>query len=197
MFQLSFAAWKTDPFGEPVFAEGSPQKLANPFDFGGGIVNPNKAAKPGLVFDMGTADYTNYLCAVGYNDSSISRLVGESTTCPSPKPSILDVNLPSITVPNLQNIVTFTRTVTNVGPLNSEYKALVDPPQGVSVVVEPERLVFNSTVKALSFKVEVSTTHKVNTGFYFGSLTWMDGVHSVTVPISVRTQIIHFYTDDN
>ncbi|KAK9926443.1 hypothetical protein M0R45_023675 [Rubus argutus] len=27
-------AWKTDSFGEPIFAEGSPQKLADPFDYG-------------------------------------------------------------------------------------------------------------------------------------------------------------------
>ncbi|PON61124.1 Subtilase [Trema orientale] len=194
---LVTTAWKTDPFGEPVFAEGEPQKPANPFDYGGGIVNPNKAAKPGLVYDMGTADYLKYLCAVGYNDSSISQLVGQSTYCPSPKPSILDVNLPSITIPNLRTSVTLTRTVTNVGPLESIYKALIDPPLGVHVAVRPGILAFNSTVKALSFAVEVSTTYKVNTGYYFGRLTWTGGVHAVTIPISVKTQIIQFYTDDN
>ena len=190
------AAWKTDPFGEPVFAEGS-QKLANPFDFGGGIVNPNKAAKPGLVYDMGTNDYINYLCAVGYNDSSITLLANRSTACPSPKPSILDVNLPSLTIPNLKKSVVVTRTVTNVGPLNSKYKVVIDPPLGVNVAVRPEILVFNSTAKVLSFKVEVSTSHTVNTGYYFGSLTWTDDIHVVTIPVSVKTQIIQLYTDDN
>ena len=160
-------------------------------------MNPNKAAKPGLVYDMGTAEYVKYLCVVGYNDSSISQLVGQSTQCPCPKPSILDVNLPSITIPNLKNCVTLTRTVTNVGPIDSVYKALIDPPLGVYVAVRPDILAFNSTVKALSFTVEVSTTYKVNTGYYFGSLTWTDEVHNVTIPISVKTQIIQYYTDDN
>ncbi|KAL5551492.1 hypothetical protein UlMin_001668 [Ulmus minor] len=190
-------AWKTDPFGEPVFAQGSPPKLAKPFDYGGGIVNPNKAAEPGLVYDMGKSDYIMYLCAVGYNGSSISQLVGEATKCTNPKPSILDINLPSITIPNLGNSITLTRTVTNVGPINSIYKALIDPPFGIHVAVKPEILVFNSTVKTLSFTVEVSTTHKVNTGYYFGSLTLSDGVHAVIVPVSVKTQIIQFYTDAN
>lgn len=189
------AAWKTDPFGEPVFAEGFPQKLANPFDYGGGIVNPNKAADPGLIYDTGTPDYINYLCAVGYNTTAISQLVGQPTKCS--KFSILDVNLPSITIPNLRKTITLTRTVTNVGPVNSVYKALVDPPSGINVVVTPKTLVFNSTVKSLSFRIAVSTMHKVNTGYYFGSLTWTDGVHDVHIPISVRTQIIQFYADSN
>ncbi|KAL5833212.1 hypothetical protein ACOSQ3_016886 [Xanthoceras sorbifolium] len=190
-------AWKTDPFGEPIFAEGSPRKLADPFDYGGGIVNPNKAAEPGLVYDMGIDDYIHYLCAVSYNDSSISHLVGQATMCPSTKPSILDVNLPSITVPNLRKSITLTRTVTNVGPLNSIYIAVIEDPFGIAVAVRPDVLIFNSTTRMNSFVVTVSTTHKVNTGYYFGSLTWTDGKHSVKSPISVRTQFIESYTDDN
>lgn len=146
---------------------------------------------------MGTADYIHYLCAVGYNQSSISQLVGQASMCPSTKPSILDVNLPSITIPNLKESVTLIRSVTNVGPPNSIYKALIEHPFGIAVAVKPDILVFNSNTKMNSFKVTVSTTHKVNTGYYFGSLTWTDGVHNVAIPISVRTQIIEFYTDDN
>ncbi|KAL6177765.1 hypothetical protein ACLB2K_049287 [Fragaria x ananassa] len=157
-------AWRTDPFGEPIFAEGSPQKLADPFDYGGGIVNPNKAADPGLVYDLVVNDYILYLCAVGYNNSEISQLVGHSTTCSSTKPSVLDVNLPSITVPNLRENITLTRSVTNVGPVNSTYKARISPPWGISVAVSPETLVFNSNIETISFTVEVSTIHEVNTG---------------------------------
>ncbi|XP_021892838.1 subtilisin-like protease SBT3.5 [Carica papaya] len=190
-------AWKTDPFGEPIFAEGSPRKLANPFDYGGGLINPHKAAEPGLIYDMDTQDYILYMCSAGYNDSSISQLVGDVIVCPNPKPSVLDVNLPSITIPDLKTSVTLTRTVTNVGRVNSVYRAVVEPPFGVTVRVTPNVLVFNSTATKISFKVAVSTRHKVNTGYYFGSLSWIDGVHVVSSPISVRTQILQFYTDDN
>ncbi|XWS38126.1 hypothetical protein CRYUN_Cryun19dG0103500 [Craigia yunnanensis] len=68
---------------------------ADPFDFGGGIVNPNGAADPGLVYDMGISDYIHYLCAMGYNNSATGRLIGQSTVCSIEKPSIPDVNLPS------------------------------------------------------------------------------------------------------
>ncbi|CAE6131454.1 unnamed protein product [Arabidopsis arenosa] len=190
-------AWRTDPFGEQIFAEGSPPKLADPFDYGGGLVNPEKAANPGLVYDLGLEDYILYLCSVGYNETSISQLVGKRTVCSNPKPSILDFNLPSITIPNLKDEVTLTRTLTNVGPLKSVYKVAVEPPLGFQVTVTPETLVFNAMTKKVSFKVKVSTKHKINTGFYFGSLTWSDSVHNVTIPLSVRTQILQNYYDEN
>ncbi|KAJ0243139.1 Subtilisin-like protease [Hirschfeldia incana] len=190
-------AWKTDPSGEPIFADGSSRKLADPFDYGGGLVNPEKAAKPGLVYDMATHDYVLYLCAAEYSDISISRVLGKATVCPNPKPSVLDLNLPSITIPNLRDEVTLTRTVTNVGPLNSVYKVVIDPPMGVTVSVTPTTLVFNSTVRKLSFTVSVTTTHRVNNGYFFGTLTWSDNVHNVAIPVSVRTQILQRYYDEN
>lgn len=136
------AAWTTDPSGEPVFAEGQPMKLADPFDFGGGILNPNGAGNPGLVYDMGKDDYILYLCAMGYNNSAIAKVTGRPTSCPCNRPSILDVNLPSITIPNLQYSVSLTRSVTNVGAVDSEYKAVINPPPGNAIKVEPDRLVF-------------------------------------------------------
>ncbi|XP_051190793.1 uncharacterized protein [Lolium perenne] len=42
-----------------------------PFANGAGHVQPNRAADPGLVYDMGTADYLRFLCALGYNSSVI------------------------------------------------------------------------------------------------------------------------------
>ncbi|KFK28745.1 hypothetical protein AALP_AA7G041500 [Arabis alpina] len=188
---LVTTAWRTSPSGEPIFAEGSNKKIADPFDYGGGLVNPEKAAKPGLVYDMGIEDYINYMCSAGYNDSSISRVVGKKTKCQTPKPSILDINLPSITIPNLEQEVTLTRTVTNVGPIKSVYKAVIESPLGITLTVNPTILVFSSSAKRLlTFSVKAKTSHKVNTGYFFGSLTWTDGVHDVKIPVSVKTKIM-------
>ncbi|KAK9291612.1 hypothetical protein L1049_019561 [Liquidambar formosana] len=189
-------AWKTDPSGEPIFAEGEPMKIADPFDFGGGIVNPNSVADPGLIYDMDTMDYIHYLCAMGYNNSVISQLTEQRTSCPRKQPSILDVNLPSITIPSLTKSTTLTRTVTNVGAVNSVYKALIEPPLGITIAVHPDNLIFNSTIKTITFTVIISTAHQVSTGYLFGSLTWTDGVHHVRSPISVRTEIIEYYISD-
>lgn len=186
---LVTTAWRNDTSGLPLFAEGSPRKLADPFDYGGGIINPNGAADPGLIYDMGMTEYVLYLCALSYNSSSISILTGQPTECPIEQLSILDVNLPSITIPSLSSSTKLTRTVTNVGAPNAVYKAVIDPPLGTEVSVRPAILVFNSTTKSMSFTVTVSPTHQINTGYYFGSLSWMDGVHVVRSPMSVRTQV--------
>ncbi|KAJ6950672.1 subtilisin-like protease SBT3.6 isoform X1 [Populus alba x Populus x berolinensis] len=189
-------AWINNPSGFPTFAEGSPQKLADPFDYGGGIANPNGAADPGLVYDMGTDDYVNYLCAMDYNNTAISRLTGKPTVCPTEGPSILNINLPSITIPNLRNSVILTRTVTNVGASDSIYRAVIEVPFCCSVSVEPHVLVFNHTTRKITFSVTVSTTYEVNTGYFFGSITWIDGVHTVRSPLSVRTEISQPYIVD-
>ncbi|PHT82936.1 hypothetical protein T459_11379, partial [Capsicum annuum] len=47
-------------------AEGPGGKIADTFDFGGGICNANGATDPGLVYDMDNTDYLNYLCSLGY-----------------------------------------------------------------------------------------------------------------------------------
>ncbi|KAK2973549.1 hypothetical protein RJ640_010604 [Escallonia rubra] len=190
---LVTTAWNTDRYGLPVFAEGSPRKPANPFDLGGGIANPNDAAHPGLVYDMDKADYIKYLCAMGYNNSAISHLTEKPTTCPKRKPSILDINLPSITIPSLKNSSTLTRTVTNVGPVDSVYKVAVEPPFGTVVLVRPSVLVFNSSTKRISFQVTVFSSRPMNTEYYFGSLSWINGALAVRSPISVRADVQNFY----
>lgn len=189
----TLAAFQTDPSGEPIAAEGSPRKIADPFDYGGGLVNPGKVADPGLVYDMGHDEYVHYLCSAGYEDTSISKLLGKSYICPSPTPSMLDVNLPSITIPYLSEEITITRTVTNVGPVGSVYKAVIEPPLGINLQVNPKTLEFGPNTHKITFTVRVSTTHRANTDYHFGSLTWTDsGAHNVRIPLSVRTRVLNF-----
>ncbi|CAH2065671.1 unnamed protein product [Thlaspi arvense] len=190
---LVTTAWRTDPFGEPIFSEGSTRKLADPFDYGGGLINPEKVTDPGLVYDMGLDDYIHYLCSANYADNEISILLGKDHKCPSPAPSMLDFNMPSITIPSLTEEVTVTRTVTNVGPVGSVYKPVVEQPFGIELEVNPKALVFGSNNTKLKFSVRVRSNHKVNSDFYFGSLCWTDGVHNVTIPVSVRTKFLRNY----
>ncbi|CAO2038009.1 unnamed protein product [Urochloa humidicola] len=178
----------TDRFGLPIQAEGAPRKLADPFDFGGGHINPDKAANPGLVYDMDVRDYAKiFNCTLGQDDD-----------CETYTGQLYQLNLPSIAVPNLKlDSVTVWRTVTNVGAMDVTYRVVVEAPAGVDVSVEPSVIRFNGGgSKKATFRVTMKARQWVQGGYTFGSLTWLDGsAHSVRIPIAVRTVIQDFVAD--
>lgn len=184
-----------DEYGLSLVAEGAPNKQANPFDYGGGHVNPNKAIDPGLIYDMETSDYVRFLCSMGYNNSAISSMTQHNTICHHGSKSQKNLNLPSISVPELKKTIRVSRTVTNVGPVMSVYAAHVETPPGVSVHVKPSILSFNSTVNKLKFQVTFQSLLKLQGRYSFGSLTWDDGIHLVRIPLAVRAIINDFGTD--
>lgn len=203
-FQLSTAS-QTGTDGTSISAQGPTRKAADPFDMGGGHVNPNKALDPGLIFNITIGDYIEYLCSLGYSTASISRLTKMKATmittgCSRSNHEYqkLNLNVPSITISQLKMgaTVVVTRRVTNVGPINSEYKATIQAPPGIKMTVEPRILGFNSSTQNLSFKVTFFSTQKVHGDYQFGSLTWTDGdYHVVRSPIAVRVTRFESYAD--
>ncbi|KAG5579439.1 hypothetical protein H5410_050066, partial [Solanum commersonii] len=190
---LVTTAWNEDTYKSEIFSEGEGNKIADPFDFGGGICNPNGATDPGLVYDMDKNDYLNYLCSLGYSNDKVYNATTEKSTssgiiCPNEVPSRLDLNLPSISIPNLKNSVTIKRTVTNVGNVNAIYKVVIKPPRNTVIEVSPHILKFDSKTKKISFEVKITSTHQRMSKFTFGSLAWNDGKHLVRIPIAVRKQ---------
>ncbi|CAM0876698.1 unnamed protein product [Alopecurus aequalis] len=174
----------TDRFGMPIQADSVPRKLADPLDFGGGHINPDKAVDPGLVYDIDVKEYNKFFnCTVGLLDG-----------CESYQ---LNLNLPSIGVPDLKNQVTVWRTVTNVGPVEATYRAVVEAPAGVDVSVEPSVISFNAGGStSVAFRLTFTARQRVQGGYTFGSLTWSDqSEYSVRIPIAVRTVIQDFVAD--
>ncbi|KAF5448899.1 hypothetical protein F2P56_029391 [Juglans regia] len=182
-----------DEYGQCTVAEGAPHKQADPFDYGGGHVDPNKAIAPGLIYDMGSSDYFHFLCSMGYNHTTISSMTRSSRRCNKSANFLVNLNLPSITIPELKNNLTVSRKVTNVGPANSIYTAFVEAPAGTEVIVKPSILRFNSTTRNLKFKVIFCSTLRVQGRYSFGNLFWLDGFHVVRIPLTVRTVIDNFY----
>ncbi|TKV99436.1 hypothetical protein SEVIR_8G043200v4 [Setaria viridis] len=176
-----------DRFGMPIQAEGVPRKLADPFDFGGGHIDPDRAMDPGLVYDIDAGEYTKFFnCTLGPKDDCVTYM-GQ----------LYQLNLPSIAVPDLKETVTVRRTVTNVGPAEATYQAVVEAPPGVDVSVEPSVIKFSEGgSKEATFRVTFTARQRVQGGYTFGSLTWLDGnTHSVRIPIAVRTVIQDFIAD--
>lgn len=182
-------------YNQEIGAEGAPHKQADPFDYGGGHVDPNKVTNPGLIYDLVPSDYVRFLCAMGYNNTAISLMTKSPTKCHKSPNFLLNLNLPSITIPQLKQPLTVTRTVTNVGAVESTYVARVVAPFGVSVTVEPSILKFNAKRKKLKFKVSFCSKINVEGRFSFGYLFWEDGLHQVRIPLTVRTVVDQFYAE--
>jgi hypothetical protein len=49
---------------------------ANPLNYGAGHIWPCRAMDPGLVYDLTTKDYVNFLCSIGYNSTQLSLFIG-------------------------------------------------------------------------------------------------------------------------
>lgn len=183
-------------YGQRIEAESGGRKLADPFDYGGVHVNARAAFKPGLVYNMTTRDNALFLCAMGYPSQNISKETNAHISYPKERsPIMLNLNLPSISIPNLHETILLSRTVTNVGKADAVYTAKVEAPEVVRVDVSPKTLSFNSTARELSFQVQFTAARRKQ-GFYkFGSLTWSNGAHNVRIPIAVRTVLYDNYED--
>lgn len=183
-----FSASVTDRFGIPIQADGPIRKPADPFDFGGGHIEPDRAVDPGLVYDIDPKDYLKFFnkCTLVSKDNCTSN-VGK----------LYHLNLPSIAVPDLKDHVTVWRTVTNVGQQNATYRALIEAPTGVNVSVEPSVITFKKGgPDSVTFKITFTAKVRVQGGYSFGSLTWVDDCnHSVRMPIAVRIIVQDFVAD--
>ncbi|KAJ8626210.1 hypothetical protein MRB53_019517 [Persea americana] len=97
------------------------------------------------------------LCAMGYSIQEISNMTNMFIACPQTSSGsiMLNLDLPSITIPNLKDEVVITRTVTTVdASKDAPYNANVKATSGVSVSVSPQSLSFNATTSELTFQVQ-------------------------------------------
>ncbi|KAL5803738.1 hypothetical protein ACOSQ3_030538 [Xanthoceras sorbifolium] len=125
---------------------------ATPFDYGSEHLRPDLAADPGLVYDLSVDDYLNFLCARGYNEKTISLFYPRKPfVCPKSS-SLADFNYPSIAVADLNDSVTITRRLKNVGKPGT-YNASVEELTGISLRVEPKSLTFGKPRDEKTFNV--------------------------------------------
>ncbi|KAK8681615.1 hypothetical protein V6N13_054017 [Hibiscus sabdariffa] len=132
--------------------------LATPLDYGAGHINPNKALDPGLIYDLDTQDYINFLCGLGYKETEMRAVLRRNQwNCTQNE---TDLNYPSFVAvfkeePNSPRVKNFSRVVTNVGDDQSIYHAVVENSTWLRVIVEPSTLTFTEKFQKQSFIVSV------------------------------------------
>ncbi|KAL0008732.1 hypothetical protein SO802_010234 [Lithocarpus litseifolius] len=174
-----------DNNGEPVM--NASYFKATPFSYGAGHVRPNSAMDPGLVYDLPVNDYLNFICALGYNETLVSIFSDDPYNCPKPPISLTNLNYPSITVPKLSHSITVTRKLKNVGSPGT-YRADVQEPSGISVIVKPTSMKFKKVGEEKTFYVTLKVKEaKAAEDYVFGNLIWSDEKHYVRSPIVVKT----------
>ncbi|KAJ0960898.1 hypothetical protein J5N97_001196 [Dioscorea zingiberensis] len=163
---------------------------ANLFALGAGQVNPQAANDPGLVYDIIPLNYIQYLCGLGYSNGNVSAIARRQVQCDKiHKIKAEDLNYPSISVtlaPKTKKNIT--RELTNVVDGGTEvYHAVVEEPNGTSVVVSPNTLRFSKLDEKKKFTVEFKVTGiPLSKGESAeGQLLWSSGKHKVRSPISV------------
>lgn len=180
---FSLSAKTQDNSGEPVL--NASYIKATPFSYGAGHIQPNSAMDPGLVYDLSVTDYLSYLCALGYNETQLSVFLDKPYNCDKPK-SLINLNYPSITVPKLSGSITVIRRLKNVGSPGT-YRARVQEPSGISVIVKPKKLKFKRIGQEKSFKATLKVKDvKAAKDYVFGRLIWSDEKHYVRSPIVVK-----------
>ncbi|KAG2280283.1 hypothetical protein Bca52824_051503 [Brassica carinata] len=133
-----------------------------------------------------------------YNETMVKLISGEAATCTGenlPR----NLNYPSMSAKLLGSkssfIVSFKRTVTNVGAPNSIYKSKVALNLGskLNVKVFPSALVFKKVNEKQSFTAIVTGSALDSKLLLSANLIWSDGTHNVRSPIVVyKTFLSHF-----
>lgn len=185
---LMTTAYVHDNTHRPLL-DASTASPSTPYDHGAGHINPLKALDPGLIYDIESQDYFEFLCTQKLPRGQL-RVFGKNPnkTCKNTRANAGDLNYPAISVvfpekPSVSSL-TLHRTVTNVGPPVSNYHLAVSEFIGVSIKVEPEMLKFTRKNQKLSYKITFTSKYQ-QTAPEFGGLVWKDGVHSVRSPIII------------
>jgi Fibronectin type-III domain/Subtilase family len=149
-----------------------------PWSQGAGFISPNKAIDPGLVYDMGKADFVKYQCL-----TQKALVAASDCTTYGTLDQTYNLNLPSITLGAMLGTTAVKRSVTNVGAAAATYTASASLSGGMTVAVTPSTL---SLAPGATGSFTVTVTPGASTPKFtwqYGTLTWTDGTHVVRSPL--------------
>ncbi|KAK6130841.1 LOW QUALITY PROTEIN: hypothetical protein DH2020_035410 [Rehmannia glutinosa] len=170
---------------------------ASPLGIGSGMVDPNRALDPGLIYDASTQDLVNLVCSMNFTREQTQTIVRSSYNCSNPSS---DLNYPSfVAIFNFAErgmMLTrrFQRTVTNVGDGAATYKVKLEVPVNTTMRIRPQNLVFRKKYEKLSYSLTIRYRADIDNQHRDGSVTWIEqnGKHTVRSPIMVSAGADNF-----
>ena len=149
-----------------------------PWGQGSGQIDGSRMFDPGLVYDNSHSDYQRYLCTRQANCAATVTTL--STT---------DLNQPSFTASAIPGKLTLNRTVKNVSQTSSTYYPTANVP-GFDISVSPSSLTL-APGESKSYALTLTKSSAAIGTWQFGNLSWSDGVHTVSSPISARGVLLN------
>ncbi|KAL6206363.1 hypothetical protein ACLB2K_023611 [Fragaria x ananassa] len=192
---LSTSASLYDKTGGPIMAQRAyafpdqNQSPATPFDMGSGFVNATGALNPGLIFDSSYDNYMSFLCGINGSAPVVLNYTGHSCWVYNSTINAGDLNLPSITIANLNQSRTVLRTVINVAG-NESYSVGWSAPFGVSLKVSPSHFYIASGETQVLSVFFNATSNSAAASYGRIGLFGNQG-HVVNIPLSVIVKITY------
>ncbi|XP_059296358.1 subtilisin-like protease SBT3 [Lycium ferocissimum] len=184
-----------DNTAKPIKAADD-KKYATSLSMGAGLVDPNRAVDPGLIYDATPQDYVNLLCSMNFTEAQFKSIARSSAKHNCSNPST-DINYPSF-IALFSPIGNYTwleqkfrRTVTNVGAGAVKYKAKVREPKNTTISISPRTLVFEKKNQKKDYTLTIRYKGNAEDQAQSGSITWVEenGHHTVRSPIVVAPEI--------
>ncbi|CAM0145380.1 unnamed protein product [Urochloa decumbens] len=185
---LMTTATTVDSHGRPIADNARRGGGATPMAAGAGLVRPQLALDPGLVYDATEEDYVDFFCTLNYTTEQIRMFLPDFTGCTRTLPDgVGGFNYPSFVVDfsNGTDVRMLTRTVTKVSEGPETYTVRVAAPKHlVSVTVTPATLEFGELNETKSYAVVFqSKESSAGSKMQFGHIVWENDVHRVSSPV--------------
>ncbi|KAJ3669488.1 hypothetical protein LUZ60_011438 [Juncus effusus] len=190
-------AYVTNNLSQDLTDESN-RNRTNEWSYGSGHIDPEKAADPGLIYDISEDDYLSFLCNSNYTEKNIQTITHSSVNCSGKTGNPWGLNYPSILAMLYQPVAstrkdkletTVHRTLSSVEDGESTYIVSIKKPSGVQMVVEPRKIMFKGKGDKQKFVVRISaSTMKLKAwGSHteFGYIMWSDGKNRVRSPVGV------------
>ncbi|KAL3634163.1 hypothetical protein CASFOL_021217 [Castilleja foliolosa] len=186
-----------DNTGQPIRDMAFDNSAASPLGIGSGMIDPNRALNPGLIYDASVQDLVNLVCSMNFTRNQTQTILRSSYNCSNPSS---DLNYPSFVATynsvEVGRLLTrrFRRTVTNVGNGGATYSVKVVVPVNTTITISPQTLVFRKKNEKRSYSLTIRYRGDLSTQHRDGSITWIEstGKHTVRSPIMVSAGADNF-----